>query len=108
MRESEGVNKPVKRTALLRMSLTPLEKKVIERKAKNAGMQAAPYCRTVCLGHQISGRLTEEEIQAYQMLVKYHNNFQRITNLLKSKDSAFAGEVLAAAREIKAHLEKFK
>jgi hypothetical protein len=60
------------------------------------------------LGHPLRYRLSEEEVAAYELLVKYHNNFQRIGNLLKSKDSAFAREVQQTAQEIRDHLQKFR
>lgn len=97
-----------KRTKYIKLRLTSLEKKLIEKKAHHSGLATAVYCRDTALNKMIDYKLTAEELEVYQMLVKYHNNFQSISNLLKSKDSRFAQEVKATANEIKEHLKKFK
>jgi len=98
----------VKRTKYLKIRLTPMEKRILEKKADHSGLQVAPYCRACALDKKINYKLTEEELSAYQMLVKYHNNFKAIGNLLMNKETAFAKEVAAVAREIKEHLQKFR
>jgi hypothetical protein len=93
---------------VLRFRCTPLEKAIIEKKASNSGLSASAFCRASALDQKIGYKLTDEELEAYQMLVKYHNNFMAISNLLKNKNSRFAGEVNKTAVEIKNHLKKFK
>ena len=97
-----------KRRHEMKLRLSSLEKRVIEKKAAEAGMSTAAYCRSAALGQSLRYRLSEEEVAAYELLVKYHNNFQRIGNLLRNKDSAFAKEVAQTAREIREHIQKFR
>ena len=53
-------------------------------------------------------RLTEEQLEAYKMLVQYHNNFKRISNMFRKRNPKLADEVAQLAREIKTHLYNFK
>jgi len=76
-----------KRTKYIKVRLTPLEKKLLEKKAAHAGLQVAPYCRSSALNQKINYKLTGEELSAYHLLVKYHNNFKSIGNMLRNKDS---------------------
>lgn len=92
----------------IRFRCSRLERLLIEKKASNAGMSVSALCRASVLGQKIGNRLTAEELEAYEMLQKYRNNFQNIANLLKSKDSTFAKEVGAAVSHIKSHLKKFE
>ena len=92
----------------IKFRCTALEKAIIEKKAENSGQSVSSFCRSSALGQRIGYKLTDEELQAYEMLTVYYNNFNRITNLLKDKDSTFAKEIAVTAGEIKRHLEKFK
>lgn len=87
---------------------TSFEKKLIKLKAKNAGLTTAKYCRKVCLEKETKSILTEEEIDLYKMLVKYHNNFKSIGNLIKNKHPNLYEKVYQTADEIKSHLKNFK
>ncbi|MDO6812257.1 plasmid mobilization protein [Tenacibaculum soleae] len=87
---------------------TSFEKKLIKLKAKNAGLTTAKYCRKVCLEKETKSILTEEEIDVYKMLVKYHNNFKSIGNLIKTKHPDLYIKVFQTADEIKKHLQNFK
>ncbi len=93
---------------IIKYRCTALEKAIIKKKAANSGQSISSFCRSSALGQKIAYKLTDEELQAYQMLVKYHNNFTAISNLLKKKDSAFAKAVLEMIGELKIHLNKFK
>jgi len=97
-----------KRTHYLKIRLTLLEKRLIEQKARHAGMQTAPFCRSAALRRKITFKLTPDELAHYQMLVKYHNNFKSIANLVKKRDPELAGQVATTAAEILEHLKKFR
>ena len=56
----------------------------------------------------ISERFSDEEIEVYKMLVKYHNNFKSIGNMFKGKNEGLTKMVYAVAKDIKEHLKKFK
>ncbi|HZJ36564.1 MAG TPA: hypothetical protein VFD29_08070 [Gillisia sp.] len=93
---------------LIKLRCTGLEKAILQKKADNSGQSLSSFVRSAALGHKIGYKLTDEELEAYQMLTKYHNNFVAIINLLKKKDSNFAKEVMRTADEIKEHLKKFR
>lgn len=86
--------------------LTSLEKAIIEKKAENSGITTSEFCRRSALNQQINSRLTHEELEVYKMLTVYSNNFQRIGNLLKEKDSNFYIEVKRTATEIREIIKK--
>lgn len=92
----------------IKFRCSPLEKAIIEEKAKLSGQSVSSFCRSSALNKKIGFKLTEEELQAYEMLVKYHNNFSRITNLLPNKDTELVNEITTTVQEIKQHLQKFK
>ena len=92
----------------IELRVTTLEKKIIEKKAENSGLNTSEYCRNAALGKKINTKLTIEELEVYKDLTKYHNNFTAISNLLKKKDSKFYKEVQEVTKLIKQHLTKFK
>lgn len=92
----------------IKFRCSALEKAIIEKKAEHSGQSVSSYCRTVALGQKVSYKLTAEELQAYQMLTKYHNSFVSINNLLEAKDSQFSKMVADTAKEIRNHLKKFQ
>lgn len=85
-----------------------LDKRIIEKKASEAGLSVSEYCRKSALRQKISSRLDDEELRVYLELSEYRNHFIRISNLLKDKDSAFAKEVKNTATLIRTHLEKLQ
>lgn len=66
------------------------------------------YCRMAAMEDRIVERLTEEQLDAYKMLVRYHNNFKRIANMFRKRNPKLSDEVIQLAREIKTHLYNFK
>lgn len=96
-----------KRTDQIKFRVTLLEKKVIENKAAHAGLNTAEFCRSTALNKKIGYRLTEEEIEAYKMLQKYHRNFTAISNMFKKKDANLSRNCKILADEIRGHLKKF-
>jgi len=53
-------------------------------------------------------RITQEQLESYQLLVKYKNNFSRISNMFKKSNPKLAEEVKHLAEEIRCHLKNFK
>jgi len=98
----------MKKKELIKFRCTALEKAIIEKKAEKSGQSVSSFCRSSALGQKIAYKLTDEEIEAYQILTQFHNNFASISNLLKNKDKAFAKEVATTASEVKRHLQKFQ
>ena len=57
---------------------------------------------------EITERFTEEHIELYKMLIKYHNNFKSIGNMYKKRNPKLTETVYGLANEIKGHLKKFQ
>jgi sulfur relay (sulfurtransferase) DsrC/TusE family protein len=96
------------RKSFLKFRVTPLEKLVIKKKAENSGLSMSEFARASVLGQKISSKLTEDEIEIYKDLVKFHNNFQSISNAMKARSPSISNEVLLLADEMKKHLKKFQ
>ena len=85
---------------------TEQEKAQLQKRAQETGLSLSEFCRRCSLEKKIHGRLSKEELTIYGQLSVFHNNFVRIKNLLKDRDSKFAKEVIATAKQIKIHLNK--
>lgn len=73
---------------------------MLKLKAKKSGLTVSEFCRKSALDKKIVERLTDEQINIFKMLIKYHNNFKSIANLYKRKDPYLSVEVLKVAEEI--------
>jgi hypothetical protein len=87
---------------------TVFEKKLLKVKARKSGLTISEYCRRAAFDDRIIERLTEEQIDAYKMLVKYENNFKRIGNMFRKRNPKLADEVVELANDIRKHLFNFK
>jgi len=87
---------------------TVYEKKHLKVKARKSGLSLSEFCRRAAFEDQIIERLTQEQIEAYKMLVKYENNFKRIGNMFRQRNPGLADEVSQLADEIRMHLLSFK
>ncbi len=87
---------------------TRFEKKLLKIKAKKAGLSLSEFCRKSANNKIIKERLTDEQIELYKMLVRYHNYFKSIGNLIKNKHPDLYKKVFTTAEEIKSHLKNFK
>ena len=93
---------------VLKFRCTSLEKAIIEKKAQNSGLSLSAYIRSCSLNQKINFKFTDAELEVYQSLVKFHNNFTRLSNLYKNKDPLFSQESKALAEQIKNHLKKLQ
>lgn len=84
------------------------EKKMLKIKAKNSGLTISEFCRRAAFEKEIKERLSEDLIENYKTLVKFHNNFKSIGNMFRKKDPKLTKEVYKLAHEIKNHLQKVK
>lgn len=97
------------KTKYVKFRVSNLEKKVIERRAKIAGMTTSEFLRNLAFEKNIKARLSQDEIECYKTLTKFRNNFKNISNLFKLGDITQVKEESAkTAKEIKAHLNNFK
>ena len=84
------------------------EKKLLKVKDKKSGLSISEYCRRAAFDDRIIERLTEDQIEAYKLLVNYQNNFKRIGNMFRKRNPRLSEEVTQLAKEIREHLLKFK
>ena len=84
------------------------EKKLLQRRAARAGISLSEYIRASAFQRNIVERITPEQLEIYQMLVQYKNNFSRIVNMFKKRDPKLSGDVKNLAKEIREHLKNFK
>ncbi|UOY06151.1 hypothetical protein L0P88_19770 [Muricauda sp. SCSIO 64092] len=52
--------------------------------------------------------MSDDQIEAYKLLVQYQNNFKRIGNMFRKRNPKLADEVTQLAKEIREHLLNFK
>ena len=83
-----------------------LEKEAIELAAEKSDLKVSTYLRRCALGKPVYPRLTEDELKLHQLLVEYHNNFARISNLIRERKDFIPAlqEVIGA---INHQLQKF-
>ncbi|MGM5470954.1 mobilization protein MbpA [Flavobacteriaceae bacterium LMO-SS05] len=93
---------------LVKFRCSVYEKKLLKVKAKRSGLTLSEYIRRSLFEKEITERFTEEYIELYKMLIKYHNNFKSIGNMYKKRNPKLTQEVYDLANEIKAHLKKFQ
>lgn len=88
--------------------LTLLEKKILQKKAENAGLTLSEFLRRAGLSRRIGSRLTPEELACKDSLKKIASSFANITNLLHDKDSRFYNEVQNIVIRTKEILKRFE
>ena len=93
---------------LVKFRCSVYEKKLLKVKAKRSGLTLSEYIRRSLFEKEITERFTDEHIELYKMLIKYHNNFKSIGNMYKKRNPKLTQEVYDLANEIKAHLKKFQ
>lgn len=84
------------------------EKKLIGKRASRAGVSLSEYCRNSAMGNSLVERLTPEQLEVYQMLVVYKNNFVRISNMFRKQNPKLSIEVMELADAIQQHLYNFR
>ena len=105
-KEKKGVFKG--KSDLVKFRCSIYEKKLLNIKASRCGLSLSAYIRRSVFEKEITERFTEEHIQLYKMLIKYHNNFKSIGNMYRKRDPKLTEAVYDIANEIKAHLKNFK
>jgi len=84
------------------------EKKLLVVKAKRSGLTLSEYIRRVATEKTIKERLSEDHLEIYKTLVKFHNNFKYIGNMFRKKNPGLSNEVYKLAEKIKMHLQKIE
>jgi predicted choloylglycine hydrolase len=84
------------------------EKKLLKNRAAKAGISLSEYLRSTAFQKNIVERITQEQLECYQLLIQYKNNFSRISNMFKKGNPQLAKEVKQLAEEIRTHLNNFR
>ncbi|QED39051.1 hypothetical protein FK178_02830 [Antarcticibacterium arcticum] len=93
---------------LVKFRCSVYEKKLLLVKAKRSGLSLSAYCREAASDKDIKERLTDNHLEIYKALIKFHNNFKSIGNMFRKKDPGLSQAVYQLADEIKLHLQKIK
>ena len=93
---------------LVKFRCTVYEKKLLKVKSKRTGLSLSEYIRRSLFDQEITERFSDEHIQLYKMLIKYHNNFKAIGNMYRKRNPKLVETVYNLADEIKTHLKKFQ
>jgi hypothetical protein len=93
----------------IEIRLSKIDKLILVKKASKCGLSLSQYVLSCAMNLEIKNRLTQEEIECYQLLSKYADNFRRISNLFKLGDTTQVKEVsIETAKLIREHLLKLK
>lgn len=71
---------------VIKFRVSKIEKRIIEKKSKEAGLTTSDFLRRLAFEKKIKNRLTQEEIECYKTLSKFSENFRNISNLFKLGD----------------------
>lgn len=94
---------------LIKFRVTKIENLIIKKKASNSGVSVSELMRGLVFNYKLSNKLTPEEVECYQLLAKYADNFRRISNLFKLGDTTgVKEETIATSKLIREHLLKLK
>lgn len=94
---------------LIKFRVSKIENLIIKKKASNSGISVSELMRGLVFNYKLSNKLTIEEVECYQLLSKYADNFRRISNLYKLGDTTgVKEEAIATSKLIREHLLKLK
>lgn len=91
------------RTSQISIRMTPMERMLIESRAKSSGYSMSQFMVESSLGKELK-LLSEEEKLAYKNLATYHTNFNRISTLIRHNQD-IRRELNEVIQEIKKQLE---
>lgn len=94
------------RTSQVSVRMTPMERKLIEFRAKESGYSMSSFMVKSSLENSLK-ILSAEEKRAYIDLAKYHTNFSRISSLFREK-SPILDELQIVITEIREHLKQLQ
>ncbi|MEL1248371.1 MULTISPECIES: plasmid mobilization protein [Flavobacterium] len=93
----------------IKFRVSKVEYLIIKKKAEDSGISISELMRALAFNYKLSSKLTPEEIECYQLLSKYGDNFRRISNLFKLGDTTgVKEEALVTSKLIREHLMKIK
>ncbi len=97
----------MKRIKRIEFRVTLTEYHIIKNKSTKTGSSISDFVRNTSMNYPVSNKLTPEELQVYDQLIKYGDNFRRIKNLFKLGDvTGVKEECIITAKLIREHLNK--
>jgi hypothetical protein len=100
------------RTKYISFRVSNTEKKAIALAAKECNLSTSEFARRASLSMKVTLRFSPEELEVYNNLHAYHQNFKSISNLIKSKhfhkNDMILYELEEVIKLIKNHLTKFE
>jgi hypothetical protein len=95
-----------KKSQAVSVRMTPMERMLIESRARDTGMSMSSYMVLCSMGKELK-LLSQEQKTAYKHLATYHSHFARIGTLVRN-NSDISTEVSEVIREIKKQLESLR
>lgn len=85
----------INKTEIIKLRCSKTEKKIIQTLAKKCGMTLSEYCRKQAKNGEVLAipKLNKEEIEYLHLLKTYGANFNRLSNLIRGKDSTLVDEI---------------
>lgn len=93
----------------IEIRLSKIDKLILVKKASKSNLSLSQYVLSCAMKLEIKNRLSADEIECYQTLTKYAENFRRISNLFKLGDTTGVKEAsIETSKIIREHLLKLK
>lgn len=93
----------VNKTTVISVRMTPMERNLIESRAKNSGYSLSRYMVEMAIGREVKNLSTEEK-KGYADLANFYTYFSRLGNLICKKES-MTYELQELMKLMKNHLQ---
>ena len=85
----------------IHIGCTLYEKKLLKLKAKRSRLSVSEFCLRAVFQVEIKERLSDEHIEIYKTLVRFHNNLKATGNMFRKSDPELTKSVNLLANQIK-------
>lgn len=93
----------VNKTTVISVRMTPMERNLIESRAKNSGYSLSRYMVEMAIGREVKN-LSAEEKKGYVDLANFYTYFSQLGNLIRKKES-MTYELQELMKLMKNHLQ---
>lgn len=100
---AKNIKIKVNKTTVISVRMTPMERNLIESRAKNSGYSLSRYMVEMAIGREVKN-LSAEEKKGYADLANFYTYFSRLGNLIRNKES-MTFELHELMKLIKNHLK---
>lgn len=102
----------ITRAKYISFRVNNIEKKAIALAAKECSLSTSEFARRASLNMKVTLRFSPKELEVYNNLHTYHQNFKSISNLIKSKhfhkNDMILYELEEVIKLIENHLHRFE